>query len=76
MLGKLTLVAGILLTLLGALIFIVSLLLPSLTNNRVDIDEALVGIIGGALLVIFALIVDGVGLFLVLRKKKAPAASA
>lgn len=75
MFGKLTLVAGILITLLGGLIFIVSLLLPSMTNNRVNFDEALIGIIAGVVVVFFGIVVDGVGLFLIFKKKKAPQAS-
>lgn len=71
MFGKLTLIAGILLTLFGALVFIISLLLPSMTSNRVNFEEALIGIIAGVVLVFFGLILDGVGLFLVFKKKKA-----
>jgi hypothetical protein len=41
----------------------------------VDFEEALIGIIAGAVVVFFGIILDGVGLFLVLRKKKAPQAS-
>lgn len=75
MFGKLTLIAGILLTLFGGLVFIVSLLLPSMTNNRVNFEEALIGIIAGVVLVFFGLIIDGVGLFLVFKKKKDPGVS-
>lgn len=71
MFGKLTLIAGILLTLFGGLVFIISLLLPSMTSNRVNFEEALIGIIAGVVLVFFGLVLDGVGLFLVFKKKKA-----
>ena len=71
MLGKLILVAGILITLLGGLVFIISLLLPSMTRN-VSFDESLIGIIAGVVVVFFGIILDGVGLFLVFKKKKTP----
>jgi hypothetical protein len=74
MLGKLVLIGGILITLFGGLVFIVSLLLPSMTNNRVNFEEALIGIIAGVVVVFFGVILDGVGLFLVFKKKKTPQA--
>ena len=75
MFGKLTLAAGILVTLLGAIVFIVCLLLPSMTNNRVNFEEALIGIIAGVVVVFFGIILDGVGLFLIFKKKKIPQGS-
>lgn len=75
MLGKLVLIGGILITLFGGLVFIISLLLPTMTDNRVNFEEALIGIIAGVVVVFFGLVLDGVGLFLVFKKKKDPAVS-
>lgn len=70
MLGKIILVLGILGTLLGGLIFVVSLLLPALTGNKVNFGEALPGILGGFVFLFFSLLVAVVGLILVIRNRK------
>lgn len=64
------LVIGILGVLLGLIVTIVSLALPSLTSNKVNFGEALPGIIIGIVILFFSAIIAIVGLVLVLKKKK------
>lgn len=64
------LVIGILGVILGFLVTVVSLALPSLTSNKVNFGEALPGIIIGVIVLFFSLIIAIVGLVLVLKKKK------
>ncbi|MEK7725243.1 MAG: hypothetical protein AAB336_12895 [Acidobacteriota bacterium] len=64
------LVIGILGILLGLIVTIVSLALPSLTDNKANFNEVLPGIIGGVVVLIFSFIIAVVGLILVLMKKK------
>ncbi len=70
MFGKIALILGILGILLGGLVLIVSLLLPVLTDGRTDWDEAIFGIIPGAVVLFFSLIIAVVGLILVLKNRK------
>ena len=64
------LIIGILLIILSVIGAIVCLLLPSMTNNRVDFDEALLGLIPAALVFFLGLAVAGVSAFLVFRARK------
>lgn len=73
-LSKVLLVLGILGLLLGGGVFLVSVLLPPLTNGRTSWEEAMLGIIPGALLFLVSLIVAVVGLVLILMKRKKPQA--
>lgn len=70
MFGKIALVLGILGVLLGGLVLIVSLLLPVLTDGRTDWEEALLGIIPGAIILFFSFILAVIGLILVLKNRK------
>lgn len=72
MIGKIIMILGILGVLLGGAVLLVSLLLPVLTDGRTSWDEALLGIIPGAivLLVSFVIFAGGVIIMLVQRKKK------
>lgn len=70
MFGKIALVLGILGVLLGGLVLIVSLLLPALTNGRTNWEEALLGIIPGAIVLFFSFILAVIGLILVLKNRK------
>lgn len=63
------LVIGILGILLGLGITIISVILPSLTRN-VSQSEAIPGIIGGVVVLIFSFIIAIVGLILVLMNRK------
>ena len=67
-----TLIFGILGLLLGGAVLIVSLLLPSFTHNRININEAMPGIILGLLLLVGSFIIAIIGLVLVFAKKKKP----
>ncbi len=61
--------------LLGGGVLVVSLLLPSLTDGRTSWDEALLGIIPGAIVLALSLFVAVVGLILMLvarRRKPRP----
>ena len=67
---KAILIIGILLMILAGIGGIVSLLLPSLTNNRVSFDEAILGLIPAVLIFLFGLIVTVVAAILVMKSRK------
>ncbi len=69
--GKVVLILGILGVLLGGAIFLISVLLPPLTNGRTSWEEAMLGIIPGALILAISLIVALIGLVITLKRKKA-----
>ena len=75
MVWKIILVLGILGVLLGFAITAVSVALPFATNGRTSWDEALIGIIPGALILVVAFLIFVIGLIFVIknRKKKTPA---
>jgi len=72
MIGKIIMILGILGALLGGAVLLISLLLPVLTDGRTSWDEALLGIIPGAvvLTISFVIFVAGLIIVLVQRKKK------
>ena len=72
MIGKIIMIIGILGVLLGGAILIISLLLPVLTDGRTSWDEALLGIIPGAVVLTISFVIFAAGLIFVLvqRKKK------
>lgn len=70
MIGKIVLILGILGMLLGGAVLIISALLPVLTDGRTGWDEALFGIIPGAIILVGAFIVAVIGLIVVLMKRK------
>lgn len=76
MIGKIVLIIGLLGVLLGGAVLGISLLLPIVTDGRTSWDEALLGIIPGALVLSGSFVVFAGGLIIVLiqRKKKAAAA--
>ena len=69
---KLPLILGILGVLLGGAILVVSLLLPPLTNGRTSWEEAMLGIIPGALILIASFFVAVVGVVILVMKRKNP----
>lgn len=72
MIGKIIMIIGILGVLLGGAVLLISLLLPVLTDGRTSWDEALLGIIPGAVVLTIAFLIFAGGLIIVLvqRKKK------
>ena len=72
MIGKIILIIGLLGVLLGGAVLLISLLLPVLTDGRTSWDEAILGIIPGAIVLLGSFVIFTVGLILVLvqRKKK------
>ena len=72
MAGKIVMIIGILGVLLGGAVLVISLLLPVLTEGRTSWDEALLGIIPGAIVlaISFIIFVGGLILVFVQRKKK------
>ena len=72
MIGKIIMIIGILGVLLGSAVLLISLLLPVLTDGRTSWEEALLGIIPGAVVLIisFPLFAAGLIFVLVQRKKK------
>ena len=70
MLGKIVLILGILGMLLGGAVLLVSALLPTLTEGRTSWDEALIGIIPGAVVLVGAFFLALIGLIIMLLKRK------
>jgi hypothetical protein len=68
--GLVALILGLAGVLLGGGVLLVSLLLPALTDGRTSWDEALLGIIPGALLLCVSLVVAVVGLVVMIVKRK------
>ena len=67
--GKLFMILGIIGIVLGALIALVSLLLPSMTRN-VSMNEATIGIVSGAIIFVISFVPAIVGLIILLVKRK------
>ena len=71
--GLVVLILGIGGVLLGGAVLLVSLLLPALTDGRTSWDEAMLGIIPGALLLLFSLVVAIAGaVVLIVKRGKRP----
>jgi uncharacterized membrane protein YhiD involved in acid resistance len=71
--GLVALILGLLGVLLGGGVLLVSLLLPALTDGRTSWDEAMLGIIPGALLLSVSFVVAVVGLVVMIVKRRKPA---
>jgi Na+-transporting NADH:ubiquinone oxidoreductase subunit NqrD len=69
-LGKIVLILGILGILLGGGVLLVSALLPTLTEGRTSMDEALLGIIPGAIVLIGSFFIAIIGVIVMLMTKK------
>ena len=76
MIGKIITIVGLLGVLLGGAVLLISLLLPVLTDGRTSWDEALLGIIPGAVVLTGSLMIFVAGLIFVLVQRKKKAASA
>lgn len=70
MIGKLVLILGIIGVLLGGGVLLVSLLLPSLTSGRTSWEEAMLGIIPGALVLVFSFLLTVVGVIVIVVGRK------
>ena len=70
MIGKIIMIIGILGVLLGAAVLLISLLLPVITDGRTSWDEALLGIIPGAIVLAISFVIFVGGLIIVLMKRK------
>jgi hypothetical protein len=68
--GKIILILGILGTLLGGAVLLISVLLPVITDGRTSWDEAMFGIIPGAIVLAGSLMLAIIGLIIVLIKRK------
>jgi hypothetical protein len=69
--SRVALIFGIIGMLLGGGALLVSVLLPVMTNGRTSWEEALFGIIPGALLLAASFVVAVTGLMVMIMKKKA-----
>ncbi len=76
MAGKIIMIVGLLGVLLGGAVLLISLLLPVLTDGRTSWDEALIGIIPGAIVLIGAFVIFVGGLIVMIMQRKKKAASA
>ena len=72
MIGKIIMIIGLLGVLLGGAVFLISILLPVITDGRTSWEEALLGIIPGAvvLAISFVIFIGGLIVVLVQRKKR------
>ena len=72
MIGKIIMIIGLLGVLLGGAVFLISILLPVITDGRTSWEEALLGIIPGAIVlaISFVIFIGGLIIVLVQRKKK------
>ena len=70
MIGKIILIVGILGVLLGGAVLLISLLLPVLTDGRTSWDEALLGIVPGAVVLVASFVLFATGLIVVLAQRK------
>jgi hypothetical protein len=68
--SKVALILGVIGILLGGGVLLVSVLLPLLTDGRTSWEEAMFGIIPGALVLMGSFVVAVVGLILMLSKRK------
>lgn len=64
------LVIGILLMLLSLVVFVICLMPPSMTNNRVNFEEARVGLVPSALIGFLAFNVTIISAIMLLKAKK------
>ena len=71
--GLIVLILGLVGALLGGGTLLVSLLLPALTDGRTSWDEALFGIIPGAVVLTFSLVAAAAGLIVMLKGRKGKA---
>lgn len=71
--GLVVLILGLIGSFLGGGTLLVSLLLPALTDGRTSWDEALFGIIPGALVLALSFAVAVVGLVVMLKGRKSKA---
>ena len=65
------LIIGILLMVLAGIGGIVCLLLPSMTNNRVSFDEAMLGLIPAVIVLFLGFIITIVAAIFIIRARKA-----
>lgn len=65
-----SLIVGILLMVLAGITFIVCLLLPSMTNNRINFQEAMLGLVPAALIFLLALVLTIVSAIFVIKARK------
>jgi hypothetical protein len=70
MIGKILLAVGILGVLLGGGVLLVSLLLPALTDGRTSWDEAMLGIIPGALVLVVSFVIALAGVVVIIKGRK------
>jgi hypothetical protein len=68
--AKIALIVGVIGIVLGGGVFLVSVLLPPLTNGRTSWEEAMLGIIPGALILMVSFVVAIVGVVLLIMKRK------
>ena len=77
MIGKIIMILGILGLFLGGAVLLVSVLLPVLTDGRTSWDEAIFGIIPGAVVLVGSFFIFAAGLIAMLvQRKKARSQSA
>lgn len=68
--GKVVLILGVIGMLLGGGVLLVSVLLPPLTDGRTSWEEAMLGIIPGALVLLCSLVLAVVGLIVIVMRRK------
>jgi hypothetical protein len=69
-LSKLALILGIIGMAIGGFVLLISLLLPVVTDGRTSWEEAMLGIIPGAVFLVLSTVVALIGLILVVMRRK------
>lgn len=64
------LILGVIGMILGGGVFLISVLLPLLTDGRTSWEEAMLGIIPGVLVLLVSVVIAVVGLILMLKNKR------
>jgi hypothetical protein len=64
------LIIGIGLTILSFIVFVICLMLPSMTNNRINRGESMVGIVPSIIFLFIGLIIAIISAVLMMKSKK------
>ncbi len=64
------LVLGVLGLILSSVVFLICLMLPAMTNNRVNFEESLAGIIPSVIVFLLSLLMTAIGGFLLIKSKQ------
>lgn len=64
------LVLGILGMVLSSIVFLICLMIPSMTDNRVNFEESLVGVVPSVIVFLISFLMTAIGGFLLIKTKR------